>query len=117
MQSIASADIAVLVKSVAPFDELEAAHRVDALAWLASTGDIFRRVPPPKHLVAYFVLQDPADGAVLLVHHRKAGLWFRPAATLRLMKIRPRRCDGKRQRSSVFRPRLLVLTPARSLSP
>lgn len=79
MKTGTSANIAALTEGVSPFDELEAEHRADALAWLTSTGDIFRRIPPrtpPKHLVAYFLLHDPADGSVLLVHHRKAGRWL-----------------------------------------
>ena len=73
------AEVAVLVERLAPFDRLEIAHRADALSWLGSTTDIYRRIPPrtpPKHLVAYFVLQDASDGSVLLVHHRKGGLWL-----------------------------------------
>ena len=72
-------EIAGLVEGVSPFDELEANHRADALGWLGSTSDVFRRSPPatpPKHLVAYFLLGDPADASVFLVHHRKAGLWL-----------------------------------------
>lgn len=67
------------MEALTPLDEVEAEHQQDALAWLASTDDIFRRVPPktpPKHLVAYFLLHDPDDGSVLLGHHRKAGLWL-----------------------------------------
>ena len=67
------------VSSIIPFDDVEQAHRDDALDWLAATDDVFRRVPPripPKQLVSYFVLQDPVDGSVLLVDHRKAGLWL-----------------------------------------
>lgn len=49
------------------------------LAWLASTTDVHRRTAPrtpPKHLVAYFLLWDPRDDSIFLVHHRKAGLWL-----------------------------------------
>ncbi|MGI3781295.1 MAG: NUDIX hydrolase [Janthinobacterium lividum] len=79
MNSSASRQVAALVEGLTPVDELEAEHHADALAWLASTDDIFRRIPPktpPKHLVAYFVLHDPVDGSVLLVDHRKAGSWL-----------------------------------------
>lgn len=67
------------MKGITPYDALEVQHQADALAWLAATGDIFRRIPPrtpPKHLVAYFVLRDDADGSVLLVDHRKAARWL-----------------------------------------
>ena len=73
------AEIRALVESVAPMDELEDRHRAECLAWLAGTDDIFRRAKPrtpSPHLVAYFLLQDEADGSVLLVDHRKAGMWL-----------------------------------------
>jgi 8-oxo-dGTP pyrophosphatase MutT (NUDIX family) len=73
------AEIRALVESVAPMDELEDHHRAECLAWLAGTDDIFRRAKPrtpSPHLVAYFLLHDEADGSVLLVDHRKAGMWL-----------------------------------------
>ncbi|UNX54237.1 NUDIX domain-containing protein [Georgenia sp. TF02-10] len=71
--------IVAQVSDICPFDEIERRHRDDALSWLTSTDDVFRRVPPrtpPKHVVSYFLLHDPADGSVLLVDHRKSGLWL-----------------------------------------
>lgn len=73
------AEIRALVESVAPMDELEDRHQAECLAWLAGTDDIFRRAKPrtpSPHLVAYFLLHDEADGSVLLVDHRKAGMWL-----------------------------------------
>ena len=70
-----------LVAAITPADDLEAAHRADALAWLASTDDVYRRVKPatpPQHLVSYVVPTDPATGDVLLVDHRNARLWLPP---------------------------------------
>ncbi|MEU5721088.1 NUDIX domain-containing protein [Micromonospora sp. NPDC047738] len=72
-------EIRALVEALTPGDELEARHRAETLAWLAGTDDIFRRRKPgtpSPHLVAYFLLRDEADGAVLLVDHRKAGMWL-----------------------------------------
>ena len=72
-------EIRALVEELPPGDELEARHREAALTWLAGTEDIFRRAKPrtpSPHLVAYFLLRDPADGAVLLVDHRLAGMWL-----------------------------------------
>ncbi|MGC5018728.1 NUDIX hydrolase [Micromonospora sp. DT47] len=72
-------EIRALVEAIAPLDDLEAAHRAECLDWLARTDDIFRRAKPrtpSPHLVAYFLLRDATDGGVLLVDHRKAGLWL-----------------------------------------
>ncbi|WP_406039308.1 NUDIX domain-containing protein [Micromonospora sp. NBC_00898] len=74
-----AAEIRELVAALAPVDELEARHRAECLAWLAGTDDIFRREKPrtpSPHLVSYFLLHDEADGSVLLVDHRKAGMWL-----------------------------------------
>ncbi|MBM0225799.1 NUDIX hydrolase [Micromonospora sicca] len=73
------AEIRGLVEALTPVDEVEARHRAECLAWLAGTDDIFRRAKPrtpSPHLVAYFLLHDEADGSVLLVDHRKAGMWL-----------------------------------------
>jgi 8-oxo-dGTP diphosphatase len=70
-----------LIAAIPAGDEVEERHRADALAWLGATDDVFRRVKPatpPRHLVSYVVPRDPADGAVLLVAHRNAGLWLPP---------------------------------------
>jgi 8-oxo-dGTP diphosphatase len=89
-------EIRGLVAQVVPVDAVEEEHRRQALAWLDSTGDIFRRIKPrtpAPHLVSYFLLIDHQQGTVLLVDHRKAGLWLptgghvepgeHPAATVR----------------------------------
>lgn len=70
-----------LVDRIRPTDHLEAEHRTEVLRWLRETDDVFRRVKPavpPRHLVAYVVPVDPADGSVLLVDHVNAGLWLPP---------------------------------------
>ncbi|MEH0938441.1 NUDIX hydrolase [Micromonospora psammae] len=72
-------EIRALVGAISPLDELEAAHRAECLDWLGRTEDVFRRAKPrtpSPHLVAYFLLRDPADGSVLLVDHRAAGRWL-----------------------------------------
>jgi 8-oxo-dGTP diphosphatase len=89
-------EIRRLVAQVVPVDAAEDEHRCEALAWLDRTGDIFRRIKPrtpSPHLVSYFLLIDHDQGDVLLVDHRKAGLWLptgghvepgeHPAATVR----------------------------------
>ena len=40
------AEIRGLVAQVAPVDAVEEEHRRQVLAWLDSTGDIFRRISP-----------------------------------------------------------------------
>ncbi|WP_249643839.1 NUDIX domain-containing protein [Nocardia sputi] len=73
----ATAAIADLVAAITSIDEVEQQHIEQALAWLAQTDDIFRRVPPatpPQHLVAYVVLVDPAERGIYLGRHRKSGL-------------------------------------------
>lgn len=70
-----------LVSQIQPEDEIETAHRDDAIAWLKSTDDVFRRVEPktpPKHLVSYVVVVDPTDLNVFLFDHVIAGLWLPP---------------------------------------
>lgn len=72
-------EVRSLVAKLTPADVVEAEHRREALAWLDSTQDIFRRIAPrtpSPHLVSYFLLTDHVQGRVLLVDHRKAGLWL-----------------------------------------
>jgi 8-oxo-dGTP diphosphatase len=72
-------EIRRLIAQVVPADAVEEEHRRQALAWMDSTGDIFRRIKPrtpSPHLVSYFLLADHQQDAVLLVDHRKAGLWL-----------------------------------------
>lgn len=72
-------EVRAIVADLVPVDPVEEDHRRQALAWLDSTGDIFRRVKPrtpDPHLVSYFLLTDLQHDAVLLVDHRKAGLWL-----------------------------------------
>jgi 8-oxo-dGTP diphosphatase len=66
------------VSAIVPADRIETEHRAQALAWLAGTPDIHRRVkptPPAEHLMSHLVVIDPADGASLLVAHLDAGPW------------------------------------------
>ncbi len=68
-----------LVESIPPFDLLEAEQRANILNWLRSSAEIYRLVKPatpPKHLVVYAAIVDPAQGQCFLIQHRKAGLWL-----------------------------------------
>ncbi|QEL57927.1 NUDIX hydrolase [Chromobacterium paludis] len=67
------------VAAITPWDALEAEHRQDALAWIDSGAELWRRekpATPPEHLCTYFALVD--DAGLLLVDHKKAGLWLPP---------------------------------------
>ncbi|MCC9309394.1 NUDIX domain-containing protein [Kitasatospora sp. RB6PN24] len=67
------------VGAVQPWDELERAHLTAVTEWIAGGAPLYRvRKPdgPPMHLVSYFVVRDEARGQLLLVDHRKAGLWL-----------------------------------------
>jgi 8-oxo-dGTP diphosphatase len=73
-------DIRALAAGIEPHDELEERDRADVLAWMAGTGDLFRRVSRPvapvRHLVSYFVVTDPDTGRILLGDHLRSGLWL-----------------------------------------
>ncbi len=73
----ATAAVADIVRAIAPMDSLEQQHIDLTLAWLASTGDIYRRVKPAtpsQHLVSYIALVDPDEDGLYLGMHRLAGL-------------------------------------------
>ncbi|MEV3965235.1 NUDIX domain-containing protein [Nocardia sp. NPDC050193] len=72
-----TAAVAELVDGIVPVDELERHHIEQTVSWLASTHDIYRRIPPSTpspHLVAYTVLVDPVERGIYLGRHRKSGL-------------------------------------------
>jgi 8-oxo-dGTP pyrophosphatase MutT (NUDIX family) len=74
------AGVHAIVSGIAAGDDLERRHRAQALRWLESTDDIYRRIKPatpPRHLVSY-VVPVTDDGRVLLAQHRLAGLWLPP---------------------------------------
>lgn len=62
-----------------PFDDRERADQRATLEWIDSGAPLWRIAPPatpPEHLVAYCALVDSAARSMLLVDHRKAGLWL-----------------------------------------
>ncbi|MET9914188.1 NUDIX domain-containing protein [Streptomyces sp. NPDC006476] len=68
-----------LVGAIEPWDDLERTHLETARQWIASGAPVYRlRKPdvPAMHLVSYFVALDNTRGQLLLVAHRKAGLWL-----------------------------------------
>lgn len=67
------------IHKIDPHDNQEREHLTDAIAWVESGANIFRIAKPdkpPKHLVSYFVLIDPAHKSLLLGDHIKAQLWL-----------------------------------------
>lgn len=68
-----------LVGAIEPWDVLERTHLKTATQWIAGGAPVYRvRKPdvPAMHLVSYFVVLDESCGQLLLVEHRKAGLWL-----------------------------------------
>lgn len=73
------AQLTELLHSITPHDVLEREHLDATLAWIASGAPLYRLAhadDPPQHLVAYFLLYDEARQKLLLVDHKKAGLWL-----------------------------------------
>jgi len=71
--------ILALVHAIPPADAVEAAHLAQTVTWLHSGAPLFRTqkpATPPQHLVAYFVVIDPAQQLILLGDHKDAGLWL-----------------------------------------
>jgi 8-oxo-dGTP diphosphatase len=97
-----------LAAAVRPLDPKEADDQARILAWIDSGAQLFRTAPPatpPCHLVVYFALLDEASRALLLVDHRKAGLWLPTGGHVE---------DGEDPRDTVRREALeeLGITPA-----
>ncbi|MFF8934572.1 NUDIX domain-containing protein [Streptomyces paradoxus] len=68
-----------LIGAIEPWDDLERTHLRTATQWIAGGAPVYRtRKPdvPSMHLVSYFVVLDDTSGHLLLVAHRKAGLWL-----------------------------------------
>jgi 8-oxo-dGTP pyrophosphatase MutT (NUDIX family) len=70
-----------------PFDLKEMEHLEFVQKWIATGAEIFRiakPATPDPHLVSYFVLIDEAANKILLVDHKKAGLWLPPGGHVEL---------------------------------
>lgn|GEM_PF-135273 len=80
-------EIQKLVSSISPLDEEEKGHVQFAKIWIESGAPLFRiekPATPDPHLVSYFVLVDKATSQILLVDHKKAGLWLPPGGHVEL---------------------------------
>ncbi|MEU1101764.1 NUDIX hydrolase [Streptomyces tibetensis] len=68
-----------LIGAVDPWDDLERTHWETATQWIAGGAPLYRLGKPDvpaMHLVSYFVVLDDRLGQLLLVAHRKSGLWL-----------------------------------------
>jgi 8-oxo-dGTP pyrophosphatase MutT (NUDIX family) len=77
----ARARVLNLLSQIAPSDDLERDSLNQASSWVASGTDLYRTGAPDvpdMHLVVYFVPLTPNRQHILLVAHRKAGLWLPP---------------------------------------
>lgn len=73
--------IAHIISSISPLDDLETRHIQETLDWIQSGAPLFRTKKPDvpnKHLVSYFVIFDQSTQKILLVDHKKSGLWLPP---------------------------------------
>lgn len=74
-----------VIAAITPHDTLHQEHRDRALTWVDSGASLWRLTAPADpdpHLVTYFLPFDASAGQMLLVHHRKAGLWLPPGVHL-----------------------------------
>ena len=68
-----------LLRVYRPHDLTEAGYRDAMLALLDGGGDVFSRYHyEPGHFTASAFVLPPGGEALLLVHHRKIGLWLQP---------------------------------------
>ena len=68
-----------LICSLVPFDSIETQHIEFVKKWISSGAPLFRiqkPAVPDTHLVSYFILIDSLTNKLLLVDHKKAGLWL-----------------------------------------
>ncbi|SEP01281.1 NUDIX domain-containing protein [Luteibacter sp. UNC138MFCol5.1] len=69
------------LRIITPWDQQEREDAINVLAWLNSTNDVYRRVSPnipSRHLVVYAVPVIRHIRHVLLISHRKSGIWLPP---------------------------------------
>jgi len=81
----APARVLGLLSGIIPGDDRERDHLDQARSWMDSGADLYRRDMvdvPPTHLVVYFAPLTPDRQQILLVAHRKAGLWLPPGGHL-----------------------------------
>ncbi len=68
-----------LLSGIDPWDAQEQEHLDATAEWIGGGAPLYRTqkpATPAKHLVSYFVVLDETREELLLVAHRKAGLWL-----------------------------------------
>lgn len=68
-----------LLSGIRPWDDQERTHLAETAEWITSGAPLYRTqkpATPTKHLVSYCVVLDEPRNELLLVAHRKAGLWL-----------------------------------------
>jgi 8-oxo-dGTP diphosphatase len=68
-----------LLAAMRGHDALETEHIAATVEWVTSDAPLYRldkADEPPQHLVSYFTLYDPDSCKLLLVDHKKSGLWL-----------------------------------------
>ncbi len=119
------AETRALIAAMEPGDPAEAASLRYALDWVDSGARIWREggpADPPVHLVVYVAPVDFARERVLLVDHRKAGLWLPPGGHIEPREL-PESAAVREAREELgidVRGRLrgpLLLTATRTVGP
>ncbi|MBU0744884.1 MAG: NUDIX hydrolase [Gammaproteobacteria bacterium] len=90
MQQTIANFICNTILDIEPLDNIEQKHIDDTLEWIRSGAPIFRTVSPDvpnKHLVSYIVLFDEGVSKILLVDHKKSGLWLPPGGHVDLDEL------------------------------
>ncbi len=68
-----------LVSTIAPYDLIEQKTIKETISWIQSGVPLYRTQKsdvPQKHLVSYFIPVDKDKRKLLLVDHKKSGLWL-----------------------------------------
>jgi 8-oxo-dGTP pyrophosphatase MutT (NUDIX family) len=110
-----------LIQAIRPHDALEASQIEATVAWIASGAPLYRlnkANDPPQHLVAYFTLYDVVQQKLLLVDHKKAGLWLPSGGHVEMdeeaQETATRECLEELSVEAIFlspTPLLLTVTP------
>lgn len=73
------AQLMQVLGGIEPWDDQEQTHLAATAEWITGGAPLYRTLKPAtpaKHLVSYFVVLDETREELLLVAHRKAGLWL-----------------------------------------